>query len=291
MDTVQTPHHTRTPTRRTFLQSGLAAIATTLLIGIGSWVTLTPDISHAREIKIPGAIIAEDREFSGLADAWNYFHTGSSGSNNVPSHIYAANIMGLGPEEVKIRMNREKAEKYSFGYHLLAAQIEIKSPEISLNNVNWKKKNLAPSLYWYSRAAFYLYENKDKKARDFFAYGLFAGAGVTQQDFEKLKKQGVSLEWNNDVSPATNAEIFGWMFARKMNLTQKEYALNLIKDRKPNDPKGVYWNLGGYMKTELELGNKNIANRLDRFENKNSLYAALFDQFGYDTISNSLFNP
>ncbi len=289
MDTAQTPHHPRKPSRRIFLQNGLAAIATTLLVGIGSWATLTPDISHAREIKIPGAIIAEDREFNGLADAWNYFHTGSSGSNNIPSHIYAADIMGLGVEEVKIRMNREKAEKYSFGYHLLADQMNV-----SINSKDWMEETLKPknpSLYWYSRATYYLYHNEDRRAREYFSKGIFAGADVTKQDFEKLKKQGVSLEWNNDVSPAANAEILGWMFARKMNLSQKEYALNLIKDRKPNDPKGVYWNLGGYMKTELELGNELIANRLDRFENKNSLYAALFDQFGYDTISNSLFNP
>lgn len=290
MDTVQTPHHPRKPSRRTFLQNGLAAIATALLVGIGSWATLTPDISHAREIKIPGAIIKESEEFKWLANAWLHFHSGRSGDPDIPSHIYAADIMGLGVEEVEIRMNRSKALLDSYGYHLLGHQL----PDTVIASQDWFETKLKPDnpqLYWYSMGVFYLYENEDKKSRDFFAYGLFAGAGVTQHDFDKLKEQGVSLEWNDDLSPATNTEILGWTFARIMNLAQKEYALKLIKDRKLNDPKGVYWNLGGYMKTELELGNKNIANRLDRFENKNSLYAALFDQFGYDTISNSLFNP
>jgi hypothetical protein len=243
---------------------------------------------------LPGGV-RMGAEHHGLKEAWVYLHEDIYDEYwNNSGHEAARKIIGASKGSVSGIKVPDRIWNFSHVGFLIARKLgAVHSDFVPEDN---------PSLRFYADGLKYLYDKKNYWAREEFAKGIFSASELTNNDYERMRRAGVSVNYDRGKNVQGNAIVLAKRF-ENASLREKELILNTGIWEKfknvsaPNKKqmenyhceeyklKSLYWNLGMFMRVGYKIPDSTA---IELYDNKNSIYHILKEKLGYPVCTTRL---
>lgn len=186
------------------------------------------------------------------------------------------------------RLSRSDLLLNAHAYHVLLSRLGMMGTKVD------RQKN--KGLFWFSQGLEQVYTQKAIQARASFVKGIFAESEMRDEDFDRLRAEGINVKFDRTMNEYVNSAILASKFM-ELSLEDKEIMLNVGVGEKiarmevvPEDlvnPASnsyrllsLYFNLGAFIVME---GNNNFSATLAFKNSSSDLYQILLQKFGFET--------